>query len=31
MEDDCQRYQWDCSDWASQAGLPKIIGNEWMS
>ena len=25
MEDDCQRYHWDCSDWASQAGLPALV------
>ena len=24
MEDDCQRYHWDCSDWANQTTLPAM-------
>lgn len=24
QEDDCQRYHWDCSDWANQATLPAL-------
>ena len=24
VEDDCQRYHWDCSDWANQSALPAL-------
>ena len=25
MEEDCQRYHWDCSDWAAQPALPALM------
>lgn len=40
MEDDCQRYHWDCSDWANQSALPilselapgeVVDNNSWVS
>ena len=40
VEDDCQRYHWDCSDWANQTALPALSelsngevleNSSWMS